>query len=311
LAFSVISRRRCSQRDRRSPNALEALADEMGVLVIEARRALAIDLGQRRSDGVADTEALKEAESGAHNLFNLRVFISLGKAAMDHSEARDFKSRFRRYDAKRRRVEAAVEGLVHRYGLPSDTARALNDWIYRLYRILLVLKSLDDQDRYYREWKHPARDLAERTANARDTEISAYVANAREFAAHMIRLETLEGRNLGRGKAIEQASKTTWDELSPKEKRKARLYLKNNVLPGDRTRRPAREVVFLRSVARLIEQTTGHPISFSSAALASKVGSSGRHHGAEFDVMMAAAKMADYRLSNEAMARRIQRIRRQ
>jgi hypothetical protein len=143
LAFSVISRRRCSQRDRRSPNALEALADEMGVLVIEARRALAIDLGQRRSDGVADTEALKEAESGAHNLFNLRVFISLGKAAMDHSEARDFKSRFRRYDAKRRRVEAAVEGLVHRYGLPSDTARALNDWIYRLYRILLVLKSLD------------------------------------------------------------------------------------------------------------------------------------------------------------------------
>jgi len=36
-----------------------------------------------------------------------------------------------------------------------------------------------------------------------------------------------------------------------------------------------------------------------------------RHHGAEFDVMMAAAEMADYRLSNEAMARRIQRIRRQ
>ena len=127
----------------------------------------------------------------------------------------------------------------------------------------------------------------------------------------MIRLETLEGRNLGRGKAIEQASKTTWDELSPKEKRKARLYLKNNVLPGDRTRRPASEVVFLRSVARLIEQTTGHPISFSSAALASKVGSGGRHHGAEFDVMMAAAEMADYRLSNEAMARRIQRIRQQ
>ena len=35
----------------------------------------------------------------------------------------------------------------------------------------------------------------------------------------------------------------------------------------------------------------------------------GRHRGAEFDVMMAAAEMADYRLSNEAMARRIQRIR--
>jgi hypothetical protein len=106
----------------------------------------------------------------------------------------------------------------------------------------------------------------------------------------MIRLETLEGRNLGRGKAIEQ-------------------YLKNNVLPGDRTRRPAREVVFLRSVARLIEQTTGHPISFSSAALEPKVGSSGRHHGAEFDVMMVAAEMADYRLSNEAMARRMPRPR--
>jgi hypothetical protein len=230
---------------------------------------------------------------------------------MDHSEESDSNSRFRRNDAKRRRVEAAVAGLVRRYGLPSNTARALNDWIYRLYRILLVLRSLDNQDRDYREWKRHARGLAERTANARDTEISEYVANMREFAAHMIRLETLEERNLGRGKAIEQASKTTWDELSPKERRKARLFLAKQVLPGDRTRRPAHEVAFLRSVARLIEQTTGHPISFSSAALEPKVGSSGRHHGAEFDVMMVAAEMADYRLSNEAMARRIQRIRRQ
>ena len=229
---------------------------------------------------------------------------------MDSSEAYDFNSRPRRNDANRRRVEAAVEGLVRRYGLPSDRARALNEWIYRLYRILPALKSLDDQDRYYREWKRPARDLAERTANARDTEISAYVANMREFAAHMIRLEILEGRNLGRGKAIEQASKTTWDELSPKERGRARQCLANNVIPGDKTRRPAREAEFLRSVVRLIEQTTGHPISFSSVAPGLRSG--GRHHGVEFDVMMAAAEMVDSdALTNEAMARRIQRIRRQ
>jgi hypothetical protein len=32
-----------------------------------------------------------------------------------------------------------------------------------------------------------------------------YVADAREFAAHVIRLDALERRNLGRGKAIEQS----------------------------------------------------------------------------------------------------------
>jgi hypothetical protein len=103
---------------------------------------------------------------------------------------------------------------------------------------------------------------------------------------------------------IEQASKTTWDGLSPKERRKARLYLTNNVLLGDKTRRPAREAEFLRSVAR-----TGHSISFSSAAPGLRIGR--RHHGVEFEVMMAAAEIVDYRLSNEAMARRSQRIRRQ
>ena len=230
---------------------------------------------------------------------------------MDHSEACDFSSRRRRDDAKRRRVEAAVDGLVRRYGLPLDAALILSEGICGLYRKLITQKSLDDQDRQYREWKHHARDFAERTANASDTEVSVYVADMREFAAHMIRLDTHERRNLGRGKAIEQASKATWDQLSPKEKRKAREYLTRVVIPGDKTRRPAREVEFLKSVADLIEQATGSRISFSSAASDPRLPGSARHHGAEFDVMMAAAGMADYRLSNEAMARRIQRIRRE
>jgi uncharacterized protein (DUF2267 family) len=230
---------------------------------------------------------------------------------MDHSEACDFNSRRRRDDAKRRRVETAVEGLVRRYGLPPDSTQTLSEEIYGLYRNLVTQKSLDDQDRYYHEWKRHARDFAERTANAPDTEVSMYVADARKFAAGMIRLDTLERRNLGRGKAIEQASKATWDELSPKEKRKARQYLTRIVLPGDKTRRPAREVEFLKSVTDLIEQTTGSRISFSSAASDPRLPGSARHHGVEFDVMMAAAEMAEYRLSSEAMARRIQRIRRQ
>jgi hypothetical protein len=216
---------------------------------------------------------------------------------MDHSEACDFNSRRRRDDAKRRRVETAVEGLVRRYALPPDRAQTLSDEIYGRYRNLVTQKSLDDQDRYYNEWRRHARDFAERTANASDTEVSVYVADARKFAAGMIRLDTLERRNLGRGKAIEQASKATWDELSPKERRK--------------TRRPAREVEFLKSVTDLIEQATGSRISFSSAASDPRLPGSARHHGVEFDVMMAAAEMAEYRLSSEAMARRIQRIRRQ
>jgi hypothetical protein len=126
----------------------------------------------------------------------------------------------------------------------------------------------------------------------------------------MIRLESLEGRNLGRGRAIERASKVTWAHLSPRERRKARQYLEGNVLSGDKTRQAAQEVKFFRSVADLIEQATGHPIRFSSNAPGPLPTNQPRHHGVEFEVMMAAADMVDYQLTNEAMARQIQRIRR-
>jgi hypothetical protein len=220
----------------------------------------------------------------------------------------DLKTRRRRDGQKRRRVEAAVARLIHQYELLPDTALILSEGIYDCYRKLVAQKSLDAQDRHYREQRYRAeRELAMRTATASGTESSAYLADVRELAAHMIRLETLEQRNFGRNASIAQANIATWEGLSPRERRKAKLYLAGNVLSGDKTRQPAREVEFLTAVADLIEQTTGAPISFSSSALGSKP----RHHGVEFDVMMFAAQMADLQLTNEAMARRIQRIRRQ
>jgi len=102
-----------------------------------------------------------------------------------------------------------------------------------------------------------------------------------------------------------QSSKRAKSRGSPQERRKARQYLAGNVLPRDKTRQPAQEAKFLRAVADLIEQATGHPIRFSSNEATEQ-----RHHGVEFDLIIAAAEMADYPLSNEAMARRIQRIRR-
>ena len=201
---------------------------------------------------------------------------------MDPSEAYDFNNRRRRDEHKRRRVETAVERLIRAFGLAPETGEALSEGVYALYRNLVEQKNLDDQDRHYRKWTGRAvRTLAVRTAHGSNTEVLTYVSDAREFAAHMIRLETLERRNLGRGNAVEQASKATWDALSPRERRKARLYLERNALPGDNTRRPAREAEFLRSVAGLIEQETGRRISFSSAAPGLKVQSSGRHHGVE------------------------------
>jgi hypothetical protein len=230
---------------------------------------------------------------------------------MGSSEAYDCNRRSRRRNEdKRRRVEVAVVRL----GPTPESGKALSEGIYRLYRNLVAQKSLDDQDRYYREWQSRAeRKLAERTAIASgaDTDLLAYVADVRELAARMDHLESLERRNLGRGKAIEQASKVTWADLSPQERRKAQQYLSQNVRPGDKTRRPAREAEFLGSVAALIEQATGSRISFSSTAPESTLPSAPRHHGVEFDVMMAAANMADCPLTNEAMARRIQRLRRQ
>jgi hypothetical protein len=110
-------------------------------------------------------------------------------------------------DVRRRGVEASVERLIRRYGLSPDGAQSLSDGIYDLYRDLVAQKSLDEQFRKYSKARHRAEQaLAVRTANASDCE-SEYVADAREFAAHMIHLETLEKRKLGRGRAIEQASK--------------------------------------------------------------------------------------------------------
>jgi hypothetical protein len=228
----------------------------------------------------------------------------------DPSEVRDFNGKRRR--DKRRHVEAAVQRLIFHYELAPQVAQTLSDGIYGLYRDLVAQKLFDDQDQQYRKMRRLAeRKLALRTATASGTRVSAYVTDARAFAARMIRLETLECRNLGRGRAIEQASKATWDELSPQERQKARSYLAGNVLSGEKTRRSVREVEFLTSVASLIRQITKSSISFSSAAPGQRQPSGGRHHGVEFDVMMAAAAMADYPLTNEAMARRIQRIRQQ
>ena len=82
-------------------------------------------------------------------------------------------------------------------------ARALSDGFYRCYRDLVALKLFDDQDRQYRRWVGPqVRALAVRTAGASGAQVSGYIADAREHATRMIRLEVLERRNLGKGKTI-------------------------------------------------------------------------------------------------------------
>jgi hypothetical protein len=110
---------------------------------------------------------------------------------MDSSESYDSDRSSRRRDQdKRRRVEAAVEGPIRRYGLSPKTGQVLSEGIYGLYRDLVAQKSIDNQEREFRKSRHPAeRELAVRTAiqSGADTDVSPYVANAREFAAHMIR----------------------------------------------------------------------------------------------------------------------------
>jgi hypothetical protein len=185
------------------------------------------------------------------------------------SEACDLKTRRRRDGQKRRRVEAVVARLIHQYELLPDTALTLSEGIYECYRKLVAQKSLDAQDRHYRGQRYLAeRELAVRTATASGTESSAYLADVRELAAHMIRLETLEQRNFGHNASIAQANIDTWEGLSPQERRKAKLYLAGNVLPGDKTRQPAREVEFLTAVAGLIEQATELPFPSAVVRLA-------------------------------------------
>jgi hypothetical protein len=102
---------------------------------------------------------------------------------MGTSDAYDCNRRSRRRDEnKRRRVEVAVERLR----LPPEAGQALSAGIYGLYRNLVAQKSVDDQDRYFRQRQSRAEHkLAERTAIASgaDTDPSPYVADMREFTA--------------------------------------------------------------------------------------------------------------------------------
>jgi hypothetical protein len=212
----------------------------------------------------------------------------------------------RRDEEKRQRLEAALQLFVARYGLPLEAVRRLSDAIYRLYRQHDMHKSLAERDRLFdSRFRSEVRALAERTEKSPD-------ADAREYAAHMTRLDTLERRNIGRGKAIDGASVTSWEDLSPPEKQRARELLRGNVLPRNNIRKPAPEVGYLREVATILEREIGRPISFSSAppAIRRPNDREGRHHGPAFDVMMAAAEMADHGLTNEAMAMLIRRLRR-
>ena len=183
-----------------------------------------------------------------------------------------------------------------------DTARALNDRIIRSTRSAQFgTKFLDtDQDpaRIGSRGNTPPGYLYG-SANARDTEISAYVANAREFAAHMICPETLEGRNLGRGKAISKRAKPPGG-LSPKEKAQGTaISLKNNVLPATGPDDPPARWCLLGRVARpSADNRTSYFLQQRRACIEGREQRSPSRRGIR-TVMMAAAKMAA--LSAEAM----------
>jgi class 3 adenylate cyclase len=201
----------------------------------------------------------------------------------------------RRHEKKRQRVEAALRGFVARYKLPPDAVQRLSDAIYKLYRQHAIHKSLDEHERRFDAgFRRNVRALARRRANSPGPD-------AREYGAHMARLDTLDRRKVGRQKAVEGASAASWDDLSATEKRRARERLCKNVLPGSKVRQSAPEVEYLREVAALLEREIGRKIPFSSSPPAIKRPNNrgGRHYGPAFDVMMAAAEMADCRLTNE------------
>jgi hypothetical protein len=212
----------------------------------------------------------------------------------------------RRHEEKRQRVEAALRVFVDRFKLAPEALGRLSYAIYWLYRDHARRKLLDDRERRFSSrFGESVRKLAERTAISPEPD-------ALEHAAHMTRLDTLERRKLGRRKAIEGASTAGWDDLSAGERRRATRRLRERAQYGTKLRQPAPEVGYLRQVVGLLERELGRRLPFSSSppGMGRPDDYAGRHHGSAFDVIMAAAEMADYRLTNEAMATLIRRLRR-
>src|SRR5262249_16827277 len=160
-----------------------------------------------------------------------------------------------------------------RYKLRQETVGRLSDEIYELYRQHVAQKSLlQRQQRFDTGFRRDVRALAARTARSPSPD-------AREYAAHMTRLDKLERRKGGPQKATTQASAIHREDLSPQEKRRAKRLLGENVLPGKKVRQPALEVNFLRRVAAILERESGRRIHVNSFAPHVKrpAGRTGRH----------------------------------
>jgi hypothetical protein len=216
-------------------------------------------------------------------------------------------NRPRRDGEKRRRVEAAVALLAAAHDLSSKTAARLSRQIYKLYREHEIQKSLDGHERIFEEgFRRDTRRLAARAAKSPSLD-------DREYAAHIVRHDTLVRRKVGKAEAIERGSRAEWEGLTPREKRRARQFLGENVLSGRSTRKPAPEFMFMGRVLAAVESAIGRKLTFSSHPFgvprAKTAGD--RHYGPGFDVMQAVAEMSDYTLTNEALANLIRRIRRQ
>src|SRR3974390_3317950 len=84
--------------------------------------------------------------------------------AMNFSESgRSSAPSRRRHDAKRRRVETAVDRLIRRLRLLPEKGRKLSEGIYGFYRSLVGQKSFDDQPRQHRKLQNRAeQELAVR-----------------------------------------------------------------------------------------------------------------------------------------------------
>ncbi len=222
----------------------------------------------------------------------------------------------RRHETRRQVVEEALRPFVARYGLLPEAITRLSDEIYQLWRHHERDKSLQARGRRFEvQFRRDARALAQRAARLPDRD-------EREHATRMVRLATLERRKVGSSKAIEGAIDTTFADLSTREKREVRWFLGRNWLPGSKVRIAALEVSYLKKVVAVLERETGERLKFSSrppGARLPKHGDdvgpdtaeelAGRHYGPAFAVVRAAAQMANYKLTNEALATLIRRIR--
>lgn len=169
-------------------------------------------------------------------------------------------------------VEALRDLLMHAGGQPDDAPAILED-LRRLRKKHARLWAQAQREHHYRAFRRRGEERLRRAARGREPNADALL-----LEAHMVRLETLERRKHGQGRAVEEASKITFDELTKREQQAARARVfaapttpeqrKQQLVRG---RPPSRDAALIVDILVLLQARVREPLGYSTVAIGKEI----------------------------------------